>query len=141
MLLTICLLIVFGLNRSAHAPLLETKHVIAELGGKVFTLETADSPESRQTGLSGRTKLSNYDGMIFVFTTPDKACFWMKDTNFNLDIFWFDADQKLIYQQQNLSPATYPQNFCPSSNATYVVEINPGLVGLKLGDKLTLQKQ
>jgi uncharacterized membrane protein (UPF0127 family) len=65
----------------------------------------------------------------------------VKDMNFNLDIFWFGVDKKLIYQQKNLSPATYPRNFCAPENAAYVVETNPGMIDLKVGDELLLQKQ
>lgn len=137
----IALVLVFGLKKHATAPANQGNFAIAALAGHAFKLDVADTPALRERGLSGRTSLADREGMLFKLQEPDKQCFWMKDMKVNLDILWFDADKKLIYQQQNVAPGSYPQRYCPPSPALYVVEIKPGIVQLKLGDPLVLQKQ
>ena len=141
LLVLVVLLLVFILDRPAQAPESGSKYTEGRLGERSFKLEIADTQQTRQQGLSGRAELGSEDGMLFVFPAPDNACIWMKDTQFNLDILWFDANKKLIYQQKNLAPSAYPQSFCPPSRATYVVEINPQQLDINIGDELTLQKQ
>ena len=128
-------------KQQASAPSPKQHFAVAALGGHPFQLDIANTAELRAQGLSNRPRLSDKEGMLFEYQQPDPACFWMKDMRFNLDILWFDADKKLIYQQQNLSSDTYPQNFCPPGPAMYVVEIKPGIIQLKIGDPLVLQKQ
>lgn len=129
----------FAKNVSAPAP--SQNYVVAALAGHPFKLDVADTPESRNQGLSGRANLSDNEGMLFKLESPAIACFWMKDMRFNLDLLWFDSEKKLIYEQKNLSPDSYPKQFCPLTPASYIVEIKPGVVQLKVGDPLVLQKQ
>lgn len=110
------------------------------LAGRTFMVTIADTPAARAQGLSGTKGLSSSQGMLFVFNPPQSACFWMKDMNYNLDILWFDASKKLIYEQQNLAPSTYPNNYCAPSLTNYVLEVNSGTarqLQLKLDDQLT----
>lgn len=114
----------------------------AVINGQEFSLEIADTPATRAQGLSGRDSMSNRQGMLFVFDQPDAGCFWMKDMRFNLDIIWLDNSNKVIYMQQDLSPSTYPHDYCPGQNSQYVLEVNAGTaksLNLKLSDKITLQ--
>ncbi len=132
--------LVFGWKRHVSAPEL-AGHVKARIANHEYVFELADTPAKRQQGLSNRPILSPQEGMLFIFPEPDKACFWMKDMKFNLDILWFDSSKKLVYEQQNLSPDTYPQSFCPPSNSSYVLEVNAGTIAklkLKEGDQLQL---
>jgi uncharacterized membrane protein (UPF0127 family) len=52
----------------------------------------------------------------------------MKGMKFNLDIIWLNSEKKVIKIEQNLSPSTYPNNYCPSSFARYVLEMNSGFI-------------
>lgn len=100
-------------------------------------LELAQSPEEQAKGLGGRTSLASGKGMLFVFLTSDRQCFWMKDMNFGLDIVWIDANQKIANIEKNISPNTYPQSYC--SQGQYVLEINAGeadKLGLYSGQQL-----
>ena len=144
LLVTLALLlvgiVVFLLGQPVEAPGRE-RFVVGELVGREFRLEVADTPEALAQGLSGRPGLPDDQGMLFVFPAPDKACFWMKDMRFNLDILWFDAYNKLLDQQLNVAPSSFPQTYCAPAPATYVLEIKPGLVRAQPGDELRLQKQ
>lgn len=103
-----------------------TKIVLGRIGEGYFNFEVADNIAKRSQGLSGREQLSPTDAMLFVFETEDKQCFWMKDMKFSLDILWFDVNKKLVYEQRNVSPDTYPQSFCSDVPTQYVVEVTAG---------------
>ncbi len=145
--IAIGLLSVWVFHNHVHAPgsMVQPGHSLdIELKGQRFVVEIADTTTLREQGLSNRQNLASDRGMLFIFQQPDKACFWMKDMRFNLDILWFDTQKNLIYQQKNLSPSTYPQTYCPPMPALYVVEVNAGTsakLGLAPGDVLTFQKQ
>jgi uncharacterized membrane protein (UPF0127 family) len=62
----------------------------------------------------------------------------MKDMRFNLDIIWMNNQKKIIKIKENISPNTYPDEFC-ADDAKYVLEFNQGFAskhGLKLGTTL-----
>ena len=58
------------------------------IGSHVVNVEIADTEALRNHGLSGRDSLAADHGMIFIFPTPDKYAFWMKDMSFSLDFIW-----------------------------------------------------
>ena len=109
------------------------------LGGQVFMLEVADTPQARERGLSGRGPLGTNDGMLFVFDQPDRTCFWMKDVTFPIDILWFDQDTNLVHIKYNATPASYPESFCSPTKSKYVVELQAGTakrLGIEPGSAL-----
>lgn len=125
------------------APKSKTTRVAAEINGHKFQLEVADTPSSRLLGLGGRQGLDEGEGMLFVFDRSGTECFWMKDVGFSIDILWFDDNKKAIYLIPELSPATYPESFCPPSPAKYVVELPAGTArasSIGIGDVLTTDK-
>jgi len=109
----------------------------AEIGKVVFAdsytpydcvhLETVDTEQTRAQGLSGREYLAPTQGMLFVFDRPEKACMWMKDMNFSLDVIWLDENKRIIDIKERIAPETYPQSFCPVQSTKYVIEINAGV--------------
>ena len=131
--------------------LFHSQHVIAptkpapkrptqvQLEGSTFSIRVADTPALWAQGLSGTSQLPSDEAMLFIFDQPETACFWMKDMHYNLDILWFDTGRHLIYEEQNLSPATYPNSFCAPGLTAYVLEVNAGTaqrLHVKLGDSL-----
>ncbi len=104
-------------------------------------LEIADSPKEREHGLSDRRSLADTAGLLFVFDRAGKQCFWMKDMRFSIDMIWLDGDKKILKIERGVSPATYPQTFCPPQPAQYVIEVNDGVAdraGLAVGQRLKL---
>lgn len=99
----------------------------ARMGTQTYTLEIAASEPARVHGLSDRQSLDTNKGMLFVFNTANTQCIWMKDMHFSLDIIWLDAGKKVVKIEQNVSPETYPENFC-AEDTKYVVELNAGEV-------------
>lgn len=96
-------------------------------GYKCLRLETVDSPEAIRQGLSGRESLPSDQGLLFVFPEPGQHCLWMKDMKFSIDMIWLDADKKVVTVKEDVQPDSFPDSFCPSSPAKYVIEVNSGV--------------
>src|SRR5690606_12136028 len=76
-----------------------------EIGGKPVSVEIADTHESRAKGLMGRLELEDVHGMLFIYESSQKLCFWMKNTLIPLSIGFFDEEKKLI-QIVDMDPPT-----------------------------------
>ena len=96
------------------------------LGGKTFKVLVANTPIAQGQGLSGMPGLGKDQGMLFLFDTVQTNCFWMKDMKFNIDILWFDQNEKLVHQERDVSPSTYPKTYCPKELTRYVLEVPAG---------------
>lgn len=110
-------------------------------GDRAYHLEIVSSEAARTQGLSGRQSLAGDRGMLFVFPGDGTQCIWMKDMRFSLDIMWLDGEKRVVHIERDVSPDTYPQQFCPEKSARYVIELNAGEVehaGLKVGQTLIL---
>lgn len=108
-------------------------------GSKNLSLDYAVTPAERERGLSGRGQLADNEGMLFQFEQPSLHCFWMKDMKFPIDIVWLNSDMMVIDLRENVSPDSYPAQFCPAQNASYVIEVRAGLTKMAqvdLGDRL-----
>lgn len=108
-----------------------------------FPLEIANTDQARVNGLSKRESLPANSGMLFVFEDTAEQCIWMKDMRFALDIIWTNEAKRIIKIEQNVSPGTYPKNFC-SDETKYVLEFSSGFAGqygLKPGDELKFKHE
>jgi uncharacterized membrane protein (UPF0127 family) len=138
-----------GLQKSCGSSAIE--HVVR--GGKVITFpqgkvyaEVADTAASREQGLSGRKGLSDDEGMLFVFDTPGRYGFWMKDMLFSIDMVWINQDGVVVHLERNVSPDTYfkfnpPATFINGPEAKYVLELASGAsekYGVYLGTKVKI---
>lgn len=106
---------------------------------KVFILQVADTDSARQAGLSGRYSMAADAGMLFSYSDSEVRCYWMKGMRFSLDILWLSASKRIEYMQRDVSPATYPQQYCPKQSARYVIELSAGTArtdDLHIGQKL-----
>lgn len=108
--------------------------------GRPIIYETVATPQLRHKGLSGRASLPSDRAMLFVFEQSGRHCFWMKGMQFPIDIIWLDKNKEVVHIKQNVTPESYPESFCPTQDARYVVEANAGLAsGLKVGQRLDIQ--
>lgn len=111
--------------------------VTIKIGGATIQAEFADTSEERARGLSGREKLGENEGMLFVFEGPSRHGIWMKNMKFAIDIIWISPDKKIADIAESVSPDTYPRVFRPRKPALYVLEIKAGLfakTGARVGD-------
>lgn len=99
---------------------------IVKINDTSFQVELADTPQTRQQGLSGKPNLPDKHGMFFIFDTSDKHGFWMKDMNFAIDIIWISENGQVVHIEKAVEPETYPTVFYPSAQARYVLELASG---------------
>ncbi|OGI88514.1 hypothetical protein A2914_01940 [Candidatus Nomurabacteria bacterium RIFCSPLOWO2_01_FULL_41_21] len=110
-----------------------------QIGEQIIRVEVVATPETRALGLSGRNILGEDEGMLFVFATPGRNYFWMKDMNFPIDMLWIDENLKIIYIKENAEPKSYPNTFGPNQNSKYVLEVVSGFTAkhnIKKGDSV-----
>jgi uncharacterized membrane protein (UPF0127 family) len=67
-----------------------------QLGKEIIRVEVVDTCETRARGLMGRESLEEGQGMLFVYETPEKLTFWMKNTKIPLSIAFFNEDKILV---------------------------------------------
>ncbi|MGZ8998616.1 MAG: DUF192 domain-containing protein [Allosphingosinicella sp.] len=80
-------------------------------GGKVhrFTVEVARTEEEQAQGLMYRQSLAPDRGMLFPFSPPRPASFWMKNTFIPLDIIFVRADGSIARIADNTVPQSLEQ--------------------------------
>lgn len=107
-----------------------------------FTVEIADTSETQQIGLMGRTELAPDRGMLFVWHPPTIVAMWMKDTFIPLDFVYVRQGGVIVDLRHDVPPCE-PGGHCPAYAANepvaYVLEIAGGRaqeLGLLPGDRL-----
>jgi uncharacterized membrane protein (UPF0127 family) len=98
---------------------------VIDIGNSRIKALVANTPDLRERGLSGRTGLPSDSGMLFVFDTPSRYGFWMKDMEFPIDIIWISGD-RVVGIEKSLSPDSYPQIFYPEEDVNFVLEVPAG---------------
>lgn len=111
--------------------------------GKPITVDVADTPATRETGLMCVTRMPRDYGMLFVFPQEMGLGFWMKNTLVSLDILWIGADKRInnIAPRLKASRVDTPDDKVARAGGRgmYVLELAAGEAGrrgLKVGDKL-----
>ncbi|MCK0160201.1 DUF192 domain-containing protein [Allomuricauda sp. F6463D] len=107
-----------------------------------FEIEIAETEYETQTGLMYRPSMKQNRGMLFIFPNVSNRSFYMKNTEFPLDIIYIDEGQKIVSFQKNAQP--YNESGLPSNApAKYVLEINAELsdqFGLQVGDSISFTR-
>jgi len=111
-----------------------------KVNGVKISVEIAQTPQTRAKGLSGRESLPENQGVLFVFETPDRYSFWMKEMNFALDFLWINGD-KIVETTENVKPEDFqpPKTLNAQSPVDTVLELNAGSaqrLNIKPGDKI-----
>lgn len=108
-----------------------------------FDIEIAETEYETQTGLMYRPSMEADQGMLFIFPNVSVRSFYMKNTEFPLDIIYIGENQKIVSFQKNAQP--YNENSLPSgAPVKYVLEINAGLsdnMGLQVGDSISFNRK
>lgn len=102
-------------------------------------LEQAITQRQKSVGLAKYDSIPDSQGMVFVYSYPNQACFWMKDMKFDIDIIWLNAQKEITKIERNVRPDTFPQTFCSDNTSKYVIEVNDGVAdraGLRIGQIL-----
>lgn len=94
---------------------------------QTFFVETSTSDEDMAKGLMFRKHLDANKGMIFIFKTPRKTAFWMKNTYIPLDMIFVDSSLKISGIVENVSPLSEKLIYSPNQTIA-VIELNAGTV-------------
>ncbi len=117
-----------------------------EIRNQTFTVEYAVTENEKRQGLSGRDKLPDNHGMIFVYRDKQQYSFWMKDMKFALDFIWID-DTKIVDITENVPPPLSgkpPETVSPKQPVNRILEVNAGTVerlGIQIGDTVTFLRK
>ena len=106
-------------------------------------IEIAEDDYETQTGLMYRKSMQDDRGMLFIFPDERPRAFYMKNTEFALDIIFLNADKRVVSVQANAKPLD-PTSLPSEGPAKYVLEVNSGLTekwGLKAGDRFDFSRQ
>ena len=97
-------------------------------------LDIADSEEKRSFGLMSRKKISPNSGMIFLWKDSKIRSFWMKNTFFNLDLFFINDEGTIveIYKNAKAQDETYISS---KNKVKYVIELKSGEHDFNVGDR------
>lgn len=107
-------------------------------GNARFTVELAVTPEEQARGLMHRESLPRFAGMLFVFDTPRRASFWMKNTLIPLDMLFVDPSGVVTHIHENAVPGSL-ETIEGGTNILAVLEINGGMsrrIGIGVGAEM-----
>ncbi len=90
-----------------------------------ISVELADTPAERETGLMYRSELAEDAGMLFVYPRPTRCSFWMKNTWIPLDIAFLASDFSVLELFENQTPLS-TADIVPRDACIYVLEVNGG---------------
>ncbi len=103
-----------------------------------FSVELADTPEKRQSGLMFRKELTEDMGMLFVYEQPSVRTMWMKNTPLSLDMLFIDKEGTILKIVPHTVP--YSETFIVGAPRTqYVLELRAGTTqraGIRVGDQV-----
>lgn len=114
------------------------------IGRTPVQFTAAQTQEERTRGLSGRKRLGENEGLLFIFPKNGRQGIWMKDMLFPIDIIWISEDLTVVGIKENATPDSYPEVFYPEREARYVLEVNALFVeikGIRIGDQVNIPKQ
>jgi len=107
---------------------------------KKVIVEVADKEMEIIRGLSNREKISESEGMLFIFPDSRIRDFWMREMKFNLDIIWIENDQIVKIDENLPTEGKYPEkSYSSITPVDRVLELNAGWTeknNLQVGDKI-----
>ncbi|WP_317042879.1 DUF192 domain-containing protein [Maribacter ulvicola] len=108
-----------------------------------FNIEFAETDYETQTGLMYRKGMDANQGMLFIFPDERIHSFYMKNTEFPLDIIYIKEDLKIASFQENAQPLN-EAGLSSQVPIKYVLEVNGGLtqeLGLSVGDSISFSRK
>ena len=124
----------------AHAKTPEFEEIFCEIKinkkkQALFSLYVADTYEKRKYGLMNREYIKSNSGMLFMWKDLEKRIFWMKNTYFDLDLFFLGKEGQVLEIFKNAKAFDENQIFS-KQKVMFVLELKAGEHEIKIGDKL-----
>ena len=101
----------------------------------LLSIEIADTEEKRSHGLMNRNELKPNSGMLFIWKESRVRNFWMKNTFFDLDLFFLNKHGEIVEFYKN-ARAFDKTNIKSREKVMFVLEVKAGENDFKLGNKL-----
>lgn len=101
----------------------ENPRIALRAGTATLQVELATNNDARYCGLAFRDQLGPDAGMLFVYPTPQRLEFWMKDTRIPLALAFIDADRR-ITEVHELIPAMGERSVTSEKPALFALETN-----------------
>jgi hypothetical protein len=95
------------------------------LGAEELIAEVARTPEQTARGMMFRTELGENEAMLFVFSEPWRASFWMKNTVLPLSCAYIDSEG-IILEVHHLNPLDERPVVAASDRVRYALETRLG---------------
>tara|TARA_B100001013_G_C24510358_1_gene402735 strand:+ start:287 stop:811 length:525 start_codon:yes stop_codon:yes gene_type:complete len=108
---------------------------------KLIRLQLAVEAEELRRGLMYRKNMSENEGMIFLYTKPQRMSFWMRNTSFPLDVGFISSDG-VLQEFYPLYPYDETTVVSRSDELQYALELNQGWFqknNINRGAKLDLE--
>lgn len=108
----------------------------------IFSVEIADTPQTRARGLMGRPSLHEYHSMLFQYDTLSRHVMWMKNTYVPLDLLFIDDSWRIVGMIEHAEPLSL-KKLSVENESRYVLEMAHGLIRkhfMKIGDRVFLIK-
>ena len=99
-----------------------------------LSLDIADNEQKRSYGLMNREYMKPNSGMLFIWKDSQIRSFWMKNTHFNLDLFFLNKQGEIIEIYKN-AIAFDETNIKSQNKVNFVVELKSGEYPLLVGDR------
>lgn len=98
----------------------------------LLRVDVANTTQTLERGLSGRTSLGDDEGMLFLFGTKQRYSFWMKEMRIPIDILWIDEGVIVDVSVDVPVPGSdgYLTTYRPSVSVNTVLEVPAGFVAL-----------
>lgn len=127
-------------------PVLNTVQI--KIGSNMLKAEVASTSAERAKGLSGRPSIASDSGMLFVFDSPGKYQFWMKNMKFPIDMIFVSQGQVVDLLKDVPAPSPNQKDadlahYQPVADIDMVLEVESGYVdkhNIVKGDSLSLVK-
>jgi uncharacterized protein len=95
------------------------------LGAETLNAELATTPREVMTGMMFRTNVTDESAMLFVFSRPFQASFWMKNCPDSLSAAYISPDG-VIQEIHHLEKYDTNSVVAAQPNIQYVLEVNDG---------------
>lgn len=128
-------ILVAVVSGALYAQALQLPETQLRIRSHTIKAEIAQTEASRNYGLMNRASLAKDHGMLFVFDTVGRPCFWMKNTPLPLSIAFIDV-QGVIVNMADMMPHS-TNNHCPKRPVRYALEMSQGWFqeqGIEAGD-------
>lgn len=115
------------------------------IGDSQVIVDLALTPTEQSKGLAVKDTIKENEGMLFIFESPKKHSFWMKDMKFPIDIIWIDQEGRISHIEKSLQPCIFLlpcPSFSPSNDSLYVLEVVSNFTNkynVNVGDKVQFE--